>query len=48
MGILKILHGIKPTSKIDETIKILETFNIEEIRADERSILQKMRLYNAT
>jgi len=48
LGILKILHDIKPTSKIDETKKILETFNTKEMHADERSILQKMRLYNAT
>ena len=33
--------------EIKETIDILETLNIEEVLADEESILQKMRLYHA-
>jgi hypothetical protein len=48
MGLLRIMHGIKPASEIDETLDILGTFRVEEIPADEGSILQKMRLYNAT
>lgn len=48
LGILKMLQSIKPTNKIEETIRILDVFNVNEIQADERSILQKMRLYNAT
>ena len=47
MGLLKILHIIKPTRETTETIDFLETFEREEIPADEESILQKMRLYNA-
>ena len=47
MDLLKILHTIKPTRETTETIDFLETFNAEEIPADEESILQKMRLYNA-
>ncbi|MGD0979238.1 MAG: hypothetical protein ABR962_08880 [Candidatus Bathyarchaeia archaeon] len=47
MGLLKILHAIKPTRETSETIDFLETFEQEEIPADEESILQKMRLYNA-
>jgi hypothetical protein len=47
MGLLKILHAIKPTRETTETIDSLETFNTKEIPADEESILQKMRLYNA-
>jgi hypothetical protein len=47
MGLLKILHTIKPTRETAETIDSLETFNAETIPADEESILQKMRLYNA-
>jgi len=47
MGLLKILHTIKPTRETTETIDSLETFNAETIPADEESILQKMRLYNA-
>ena len=29
------------------TIEILETLNTKEVKADEKSIEQKMRLYNA-
>jgi hypothetical protein len=47
MGLLKILHTVKPTRETTETIDLLETFEPEEIPADEESILQKMRLYNA-
>lgn len=48
LGLLKILRGIRSASEIDETIEIMEALNVEEIAADERSILQKMRLYNVT
>jgi hypothetical protein len=48
LGLLRTLHHIKPSREIGETMVILETFNVKEIPADERSILQKMRLYNAT
>jgi hypothetical protein len=47
MGLLKILHTIKPTPETTETIDFLKTFNAREIPADKESILQKMRLYNA-
>ena len=47
MGLLKILHTIKPTPETTKTIAFIETFNEKEIPADEESILQKMRLYNA-
>jgi hypothetical protein len=47
LGLLKILHTIKPTRETTETKDLLETFNTETIPADEESILQKMRLYNA-
>jgi hypothetical protein len=48
LGLLRALNNIKPTGEFEETIKLLEIFNVNEIQADERSILQKMRLYNAT
>jgi hypothetical protein len=48
LGLLRTLHHIKPSREIGETMTILETLNVKEIPADERSILQKMRLYNAT
>jgi hypothetical protein len=47
LGLLKILHTIKPTRETAETTDFLETSNAETIPADEESILQKMRLYNA-
>ncbi len=47
IGLLKILHSIKPTRQTAETTALLETFEQEEIPADKESILQKMRLYNA-
>lgn len=47
LGLLKILRTIKPTRETSETIDFLETFNPKEIPANEESILQKMRLYNA-
>lgn len=48
MGLLKILRAIKPAREIDEMLDILNVFDIEEIPADKGSILQNMRLYNAT
>jgi hypothetical protein len=47
LGLLKILRNMRLKSEIDETIEIMEALKVEEISADERSILQKMRLYNA-
>ena len=48
LGILRALrnlvaHGMK---SIDEPIRLLETMKIEEIKADQRSIKEKMKLYN--
>ena len=47
LGLLKILNTSKPTQEIDETIELLEMFKAKEIPADEESIVQKLRLYNA-
>jgi len=47
LGLLRTLQTLKPEREINETIDILETLNVKEIPADEESILQKMRLYNA-
>jgi hypothetical protein len=47
LGMLEILQDIKPTQEIDQTIDLLNIFNIEEMPADKESILQKLRLYNA-
>jgi hypothetical protein len=47
LGLLKTLRAIKPMRETAEAIDFLETFSAKEIPADEESILQKMRLYNA-
>jgi hypothetical protein len=47
MSILKILQENKPKPEIEKTIDILKAFNTEELPADEESIQQKLRLYNA-
>ncbi|MEO9307499.1 MAG: hypothetical protein ABI342_04200 [Nitrososphaera sp.] len=50
LGILKTLrnlmvHGMK---MIDEPIRLLEAMKIEEIKANQKSIKEKLRLYNVT
>lgn len=47
LGLLKALNKIKPMRETAAAIEILETLSTKEIRADEKSIEQKMRLYNA-
>ncbi len=47
LGLLKALNKINSTRETKSAIEILETLGTKEIRADERSIEQKMRLYNA-
>lgn len=47
LGLLKILNKIKkPAKEVREAIEMLQIRKIKEIKADERSIRQKMRLYN--
>lgn len=48
LGLLRTLQKIRSSSEIDDTLDILKIFNLEETPTDEQSILQKMRLYNAT
>jgi len=48
LGLLRTLSGIKPTEEIKLHMKVLEALEIREIKADERSIREKMVLYNAT
>jgi hypothetical protein len=47
LGLLRILEKIKSKEEIQKMIRLLEALNVEEITADEESIRQKMRLYNA-
>jgi Fe2+ or Zn2+ uptake regulation protein len=47
LGLLKALNKIKPTRESKSTIEILETLSTKEIKANEKNIEQKIRLYNA-
>ena len=47
LGLLKALNKIRPMTEAAAAIEILETLNTKEVKADEKSIEQKMRLYNA-
>jgi len=47
LGILRVLNTIKPTAHNETAIKILENMRVKEIRADKKSIQEKMTLYNA-
>ncbi len=48
LGMLRVLrnlvvHGVK---SINEPIKLLETMKVNEIKADQKSIKEKMKIYN--
>ncbi len=50
LGILKalrnlVVHGM---TSIDEPVRLLEAMKIEEVKADKRSMKEKLRLYNVT
>ena len=47
LGILNVLEQTNPKPEIDKTIKILKAINPKELSADETSIRQKLKLYNA-
>ena len=48
LGLLKILQEAAPRKDSEAVIKAMEAIKIKEIPADRESILEKMRLYNAT
>lgn len=48
LGLLKILNKIRHAKEIQQAIEILQIRKIKEIKANEGSIRQKMRLYNVT
>jgi len=48
LGLLKILQQAVPRKDSESVIKAMEAMGIKEIPADRESILEKMRLYNAT
>lgn len=47
LGILRALNSISPKKEAMQAIAILETLHTRETKADEKSIEQKMTLYNA-
>ena len=47
LGVLRALSSLKPTDDIRGTIRILEATRTAEIKADERGLGEKMRLYSA-
>jgi len=47
LGILKVLNKVKENEETKNAIRILEAVGTTEIKANEKSILEKMRLYNA-
>jgi hypothetical protein len=48
LGLLRTLYKIKPSEETKEGISTLESMHVNEMKADEDSIREKMRLYNAT
>ncbi len=46
LGLLKVLNKTRPMKEIQEAIRNLKAINVKEIKADEESIAEKMRLYN--
>lgn len=48
LGLLKVLNKLKPAKETQEAIMLLESAKIKEIKVNERSIKEKMRLYNVT
>ncbi len=47
LGLLKVLNKTRHINEIQEAIGSLEAMNVKEIKADEKGIREKMRLYNA-
>jgi hypothetical protein len=47
LGLLKILHRLNASKDVAFAIELLEALGTKEIKADEKAIQQKMRLYNA-
>ena len=47
LGILRILQQVNQKPEVNKTTKILEAINSKELPADQKSIKQKLELYNA-
>lgn len=47
LGLLKVLNKNRSIPEIKEAIKNLKTLNVKEIKANEESIMEKTKLYNA-
>lgn len=48
LGLLKVLNKVKPTKETEETIDLMNAMKVKEVKADQKSIEEKMRLYNVT
>ncbi len=46
LGLLRAQNRIKPAKEVDEAIAALESMNVKEVKADEKSIEDRLRLYN--
>lgn len=47
LGLIRILNKIKESDETNNAIRILETMKVKEIKMNEKSIAEKMRLYDA-
>ncbi len=47
LGLLRVLDKIKHTGEIENAIRTMQVLNVKEIEANEGSIREKMRLYDA-
>ncbi len=47
LGLLKVLNKNRPMKEIKEAVTNLKALNVKEIKADEETIMEKMKLYNA-
>lgn len=47
LGLLRVLQRLKPNNHTESAIKLLEAVDAKEIKANAKSIEQKMRLYHA-
>lgn len=46
LGLLRALNHAKPTKEVSEAIAALESMNVKEVKAEEKSIEDRLRLYN--
>jgi len=47
LGLLNVLHKVKPMTEAQLAIHIMQALDVREIKANQRSIEERMKLYNA-